>query len=119
MAALATLTLPAPVPSATHRVGAITLDLDAHLLAGPRGTVRLAPTAFAILERLMRKPGAIVSRAMFMEAMYPDPDDEPNTAVEVLRSLLSELRGTIRTLGERNVTIVAELGSGYVLMVRK
>ena len=101
-----------------HNIGPITLDPEGHLLSGPRGSIRLRPMQYAVLERLIRRPGSIVTRAMFMDAMYPDPDDEPDAAIDVLRTTLSQLRMAMSLLGSRDVVITADLGDGYVLRVQ-
>ena len=102
-----------------YRVAMMELDLEARVLTGPRGSVRLASIPFALAERLMRSPGLVISRSALIAAMYPNPDDEPETAENVLRNTLSKLRGMLCLLGGEDLRIVVEPSEGWVLMSRR
>ena len=105
--------------SPSHDVGVLELDVECHELRGPQGAIRLGPKLYAVTEQLMRRPDRMVSHAQLFDAMYPDPDDKPETADSVLRNTLSQLRVLFRLLGDDQLQIMADVGEGYWLYVGK
>ena len=101
-----------------HCIGSITLDPESHQLCGPRGAIRLRPMQCAVLECLIRRPGALITREAFMTVMYPDPDDEPDNAITVLYTTLTQLRTAMQLLGSCDVAITSDRGAGWVLRVQ-
>ncbi len=103
------------------RCGSLSLDVETRELAGPRGAIRLDPLNFAMMERLMRRPGVIVEDTAMVSALWPEPDDEPDDPDNTLRHKASVLRGTICVLGcagRNKVSISRERGVGFFIEVR-
>ncbi len=91
-----------------HIVGALTIDTVARTVMRDDKPVNLTAQEFAVLSALIRRPGAIVSRARIEEALYNwDKAVESNT-IEVH---VHRLR---RKLGTR--TIETYRGQGYRLV---
>ncbi|WP_395371865.1 winged helix-turn-helix domain-containing protein [Komagataeibacter diospyri] len=105
-----------------YRVGKLSLDVGRHVLAGPRGEVLLAPVPFRIMEKLMRREGVIQSQDAITQAIWSDPDDEPDDPGRVIREKISKLRGLIcliGTEGPSGVEIRNEREVGYYIQSRK
>ncbi|MCE2578076.1 winged helix-turn-helix domain-containing protein [Gluconacetobacter entanii] len=105
-----------------YRVGRLSLDVGRHVLSGPRGEVLLAPVPFRIMEKLMRRAGVIQSRDAITQAVWPDPDNEPEDPGRVIREKISKLRGLIcliGTEGPSGVEIRNEREVGYYIQSRK
>lgn len=105
-----------------YHVGKLSLDIGRHVLSGPRGEVLLAPVPFRILEKLMRREGVIQSQSAIAQAVWPEPDDEPEDPGRVIREKISKLRGVIcmiGTDGRGRVEIRNERDCGYYVSVRK
>ena len=54
------------------RFAAFTLDPKAQLLFGPDGLVNLTPKALAVLDTLVGRRGALVSKIDLLDAVWPD-----------------------------------------------
>ncbi|WP_395370764.1 winged helix-turn-helix domain-containing protein [Komagataeibacter diospyri] len=105
-----------------YRVGKLSLDIGRHVLSGPRGEVLLAPVPFRIMEKLMRREGVIQSQDAITQAIWTDPDDEPDDPGRVIREKISKLRGVISMIGldgRGRVEIRNERECGYYVSVRK
>ncbi len=94
-------------------LGAMALDVSTGLLSGPRGAVYLDMCHCALLQRLTRQPGVLVSQSDLIAAVYPDTDAEPEHADVRLRQLVARLRAVIAALGAGSNTITAEPRVGY------
>jgi DNA-binding response OmpR family regulator len=94
-------------PSPLRRVGAVALDIARHqaTLAGER--VELTAREWALLEALLRRPGAIVSKARLEDALYAFGDEVESNAVEAHVSRLRKKLG-------RDI-VVTQRGLGYRL----
>lgn len=104
-----------------YRIGNVSLDVDRRVLTGPRGQIMLAPIPFALMERLMRRPGVVQSVGALTSAIWPEPDDEPADPYATIREKLSKLRGALCMLGtdgRGKVEIANEVGVGYFVRVR-
>lgn len=97
------------------KCGALELDPETRVLSGPRGQVRLAPAAFAISERLMRRPGAVIETGSLISAVWPDPDREPENADYILKNEIKRIRGFLALAGCQNISIRCERTIGYFI----
>ncbi|WP_137180751.1 response regulator transcription factor [Roseomonas sp. AR75] len=93
-------------PGREFRSGEVVLNLeDRHATVGG-AEVALTAREWAILERLLQRPGATVSREQIAEAIYRYGDEVESNTVEVYvsrirRKLGSELIDTLRGVGYR------------------
>jgi DNA-binding response OmpR family regulator len=93
-------------PETEKRLGAVTLNLDDHRAMLDGREVTLTAREWAILERLLRRPGAVVSRDQLEEALYAFGAEIESNAVEVYvsrirRKLSAGLIDTLRGVGYR------------------
>jgi TolB-like protein/Flp pilus assembly protein TadD len=90
---------------AGYRFGSFELDLQARELRKRGIRVKLQEKPFQILEALLGKPGALVTRAELRQKLWPDTfvgfDRSLNTAVNSLRKALGDLAGNPRFLETR------------------
>jgi DNA-binding response OmpR family regulator len=101
---------------ASLELGGLTLHPDEHRLVGPRGELRLSGNAFAVMHRLMRRPGTIIPRSDLISAMYSDPDDEPEDADGCLRQVILTLRRAILLLGcGKSTLLLTEPSIGHLI----
>jgi DNA-binding response OmpR family regulator len=104
----------------TLTVGDITLQIEGHRLIGPRGEVRLTASHFRVMQRLMQRPGVIVSVSDLIGELYPDPDMEGEDPEGCLRQVLLSLRRAIALVNAKGVVrITAEPGVGYLIEGRR
>ena len=85
--------------------GAIVLDPVRHVVTQQGEPVALSPREFAVLEALMQRPGAVISRQKLEEAVYCWGEEVESNAIEVH---LHNLRRKLGTAAIRNVR-----GVGY------
>jgi DNA-binding response OmpR family regulator len=98
------------------RLGSMRLERDTLRLCGSVAYVKLGLQQFIVLERLSRRVGVIVEDTRMLDALYPD-GDEPETAQEVLRNRVRDLRHSLMMLGDTvRVERVKEMG--YRLVVK-
>ena len=87
--------------------------LPVHVLGRER-ELRLTAHLFALVNRLMRRPGTIVTRSDLLSAIYADADEEPDNAEACLRNYILKLRRAIELLGCPGVVVVVtEPNIGY------
>ena len=86
----------------TH--GPLTLDVAARQVSLAGRAVALSAREFAILEALMERPQAVVSRAQLEERLYGWDEDVSSNAVEV------HIHNLRRKLGEATIRTVRGLG---------
>ena len=84
--------------------GALTLDLASRCATVEGAAVALSAREFAVLQTLMERPGAVVSRAQLEERLYGWDDEVTSNAVEV------HIHNLRRKLGERRIRTVRGLG---------
>lgn len=107
------------VMAAPLRLGDIALDCDRRALTGPRGQIMLRPSMYAVLSRLLLRPGVVVSGSDLITAIYNDPDDEPEHSAVVLRTTVQRLRSLLGALdGSEAIIIRTEIGFGYSIQRR-
>jgi len=91
-------------PSPVLRIGGVELDLAHHQARREGIATELTAREWAILERLLQRPNAVVPKAQIEEALYPFGAEIESNAVEVhvsnlRRKLGHELIRTKRGLG--------------------
>ncbi|QHI96133.1 hypothetical protein GT348_07710 [Aristophania vespae] len=102
--------------------GKLHLDTETRLVSGPRGEIRLENLLFKLLKRLMRRPEAIIQTNDLIAALWPNPDEEPDTAYATLKTSITILRNTFISLGcngRHKVMIINERGVGYYISAWK
>jgi DNA-binding response OmpR family regulator len=99
-----------PATEPSLRAGAVELDpASREVRVGPRA-VDLTPREFGILELLLRRAGAVVSRQSIAEHVWPDADATWNA----MEAHMARLRAKLG--GDAGVAIVAVRGAGYRLV---
>lgn len=101
--------LPAPL----YTLGNVRLDVERHVLEGPRGTITLCPQLYRLAERLLRRSGAIVPMGDLIAAMWTDPDEEPESVDVRLRQRVQQLRTSLTVISSERVRVRTERGIGY------
>jgi TolB-like protein/DNA-binding winged helix-turn-helix (wHTH) protein/cytochrome c-type biogenesis protein CcmH/NrfG len=104
------------VTPVAFRLKDLQVDLAIGLVTGPAGSVRLEPRVMAVLERLARRPGELVTRADLLAEIWPGGDvyDEALTqCVYQLRQQLvsvggDDCRNLITTVPKRGYLLNAE-----------
>src|SRR5271156_5280747 len=109
---------------AIHALGPFRLDTRAHLLLRDSAPVALGRRAVALLQTLVERPGALVSKDVLLEAAWPGRAvEESNLPVQItaLRRVLGEAPGGdrwIETMPGRGYRfigpIVTEIEQGAV-----
>ena len=85
----------------------VVLDPAAHRVTQAGAEVPLSPREFALLELLLERPGAILSRAQLEERLYGWGEEVESNAIEV------HIHGLRRKLGAQFILTVR--GVGYRL----
>lgn len=126
----------APLPAATSRrtapsapdhdpvgrelsVGDLRLCSARHTLFGPHGHADLDAKLYALAERLMRTPGALVEDKALIAAMHLGATWTPDGAALVLRRQVQLLRGVILVLTRERVQIRTEQDVGCMMKARR
>ena len=107
----------APQPLTVYRVGPFELVPDMRRLTGPLGVMFIQGRQFALLERLMRRPGVVVQSTDLIAAIWPEPDEEPEDAQGGLRNAVWWTRRMLEMLsaGTEAPTIQNVLDVGYTM----
>ncbi|MGA8015607.1 MAG: response regulator transcription factor [Candidatus Dormiibacterota bacterium] len=92
------------------RVAALRLDPSTHEVRSGDRIVALSPREFSILELLMRRAGAVVTRQSIAEQVWPEADATWNAIEAHMARLRAKLGGDAR------VSILAVRGAGYRLV---
>lgn len=87
--------------------GLLSLDPASHMVTYGETSCRLSAREFALLEALMRRPGAILSRSELEERIYGSEQEVDSNTVEVL------IHGLRRKLGAQAIRTVR--GVGYMV----
>ncbi|MFG2058768.1 response regulator [Micromonospora sp. NPDC048930] len=97
--------------TATHRIGRHTVDLADRVVTRDDGVeVKLTPTQWAMLEKLLRHPGKLVSqRQLLHEVWGPEYHNETN----YLRQYMAQLRRKLEDDPTRPRHLITEPGMGY------
>ncbi len=93
-------------PNPSQHIGELTIDTATHRIQHNGEDVPLTAREWALMECLIRRPGAIVSKAQLEEAIYAMGSEVESNAVEVYVSRLRKKLGaraieTVRGLGYR------------------
>jgi two-component system response regulator QseB len=86
--------------------GALTVDATQRRVVFQGAEVELSPREFAVLEALMKEPGAVVSRERLEDAVYGWGEEVGSNSIEVhvhhlRRKLAAELIRNVRGVGYR------------------
>ncbi|MEV0808214.1 response regulator [Micromonospora sp. NPDC050200] len=98
--------------AATVRVGRHTVDLAARTITrdDDGGDVKLTPTQWAVLDKLLRNPGKLVSQRQLLHDVWgPEYQHETN----YLRQYLAQLRRKLEDDPARPRHLITEPGMGY------
>nr|WP_204341838.1 response regulator [Micromonospora terminaliae] len=100
-----------PASAATQRIGRHTVDLADRVVTRDDGVeVKLTPTQWAMLEKLLRHPGKLVSqRQLLHEVWGPEYQNETN----YLRQYMAQLRRKLEDDPARPRHLITEPGMGY------
>ncbi|GAB3947326.1 response regulator [Micromonospora vulcania] len=96
---------------AALRIGQHTVDLADHSVRRDDGTeVKLTPTQWSVLEKLLRHPGKLVSQRQLLQDVWgPEYQNETN----YLRQYLAQLRRKLEDDPARPRHLITEPGMGY------
>ncbi|MER7888546.1 response regulator [Micromonospora sp. NPDC094482] len=97
--------------TAALRIGQHTVDLADHTVTRDDGTeVKLTPIQWAVLEKLLRNPGKLVSQRQLLHDVWgPEYQNESN----YLRQYLAQLRRKLEDDPARPRHLITEPGMGY------
>ncbi|WP_242126518.1 response regulator transcription factor [Sphingobium sp. Sx8-8] len=94
------------------RAGDVTIDLMARIVTKNGQEIHLTPKEYAVLARLARYPGRVITHQQIMAHVWPH---EHEHHVEYLRVLIRTLRQKLEDDPQRPRIIGNELGIGYRL----
>jgi len=100
-------------------VGDLRLCSARRTLIGPHGHVGLDAKLYALAERLMRTPGALVEDKALTAAIHLGAAWTPDKAALVLRRQVQLLRSIILVLTRERVQIPTERGVGCMMKARR
>ncbi|GAA0368763.1 response regulator [Micromonospora gifhornensis] len=93
------------------RVGRHTIDLAERIVTHDDGTeVRLTPTQWGVLERLLRHPGKLITQRQLLQDVW-GPEYQNETGY--LRQYMAQLRHKLETDPARPRHLITEPGMGY------
>ncbi|MEW2476818.1 response regulator [Micromonospora gifhornensis] len=93
------------------RVGRHTVDLAERIVTRDDGTeVRLTPTQWGVLERLLRHPGKLITQRQLLQDVW-GPEYQNETGY--LRQYMAQLRRKLETDPARPRHLITEPGMGY------
>ncbi|MEV0157899.1 response regulator [Micromonospora sp. NPDC050686] len=100
-----------PVAGPAVRIGRHTVDLaDRTVIRDDGGEVKLTPTQWAMLEKLLRNPGKLVSQRQLLRDVWgPEYQHETN----YLRQYMARLRRKLEDDPARPRHLITEPGMGY------
>ncbi|MHA3704025.1 response regulator transcription factor [Jatrophihabitans sp. YIM 134969] len=97
--------------SSTHRIGEVTVDVDAHSAVRDDGEwVHLTRTERLVLEVLVASPGRLVGTRELLTAVRGDPDHSESS---YLRIFVAQLRRKLEPDPSRPVHLLTESGMGH------
>ncbi len=100
---------------ATIHIDNLTLDPSAKTVKRGDRNIQLSPREFQLLEFLLRRQGAVVSRTELWEHLY---DFEQDTVSNVLDVLVGRVRKKIQAADEVNL-IHTRRGQGYIAAIEE
>jgi two-component system KDP operon response regulator KdpE len=89
-------------------VGGLSIDLERHRVTVDHEEVHLTPTEFSLLRCMATHPGALLTHARILEAVWGDAQD-----LGILRTFVNQLRSKLGDDGLRRRFILTEPGIGY------
>jgi len=101
---------PAPAPASVLRVGDITLDPAAHIVARNGEPLKLTPTEFDLLQLLMRNMGKVLTHRELLQRVW---GAEYGDEAEYLRVYVHRLRQKIEADPLNPRYLLTEHGIGY------
>lgn len=90
-------------------------DPDTRFLYGPLGLHRTTPRTHDLLMRLLQSVNKVVSKDALISALWPNPDDEPDSAESSLKVCIHWTRKFIAQTGAP-FTLKSIWGAGYTLI---
>ena len=96
-------------PQHVTRIGHVTFDPTARMIASPDGPLSIPRREVALFERLLLSEGRIVSKQLLLDSLYGTGADVDEPVVEVY---VSRLRKRLQPHG---VQIIVKRGLGYVM----
>jgi two-component system KDP operon response regulator KdpE len=100
---------PEPQPG-VRRFGALTVDLEGHVLTRDNAEIRLTPTEFALLAQLVTHAGKVVTHRQLLQRVW---GEEYGAEAEYLRVYMGRLRRKIEADASNPRYLVTEPGVGY------
>ncbi|KAB2968157.1 MAG: hypothetical protein F9K18_03215, partial [Thermoanaerobaculia bacterium] len=97
-------------PVSRLRSGPWFIDSRADLVQGPRGSVRLAPKAMAVLARLLSTPGEMVRKEDLLRRVWPDSE----VGEQVLTTAIYNLRRAFAATADERAPLETVPRRGYV-----
>lgn len=102
----------APAQS-TLKVGALTIDLDKHLVTKNNEPIHLTPMEYNLLALLFKNMGKVLTTQYILREIY---GVGYGTDTQALRTLMAGLRRKIETTPAKPQYIMTEIGVGYRLI---
>jgi two-component system cell cycle response regulator CtrA len=93
------------------RCGPVELHMDSRLARANGHDLRLSPTEFRVLQLLLLRKGALVTKSALMDALYNDPDEPEIKSIDVL---MHRLRKRL-AVGGAGALISTVWGAGYIV----
>jgi two-component system cell cycle response regulator CtrA len=93
------------------RCGPVELHMDSRLAQVNGQDLRLSPTEFRVLQLLLLRKGALVTKTALMDALYNDPDEPEIKSIDVL---MHRLRKRL-AVGGAGALISTVWGAGYIV----
>jgi DNA-binding response OmpR family regulator len=98
-----------------YTVGNVSYEPETATLVGVRGSMQLSAQLGRLAERMMRRPGVLVSKSDLIGCLYPDPDEETETSEAWLRQRIQHLRTLLWLMSAQSVRLRTERGIGYAV----
>jgi len=97
-----------------RQLGALSIDLGAHLVSVSDKPVKLTPIEFSLLKTLTQHVGKVVTQKQLLREVWGPQAEEQS---QYLRVHLTHIRKKLSDAGLMGVTIQTEAGIGYRLVV--
>lgn len=93
------------------RCGPVELHMDSRQARANGQDLRLSPTEFRVLQLLLLRKGALVTKGALMDALYNDPDEPEIKSIDVL---MHRLRKRLAA-GGAGALVSTVWGAGYIV----
>ena len=84
--------------SALASYAGLTVDVQRSRVSYTTAAI-LAPQEARLLAAFLARPGQVITSETLIGAMYPEPDEEPEDALQGVRIVLSRMRAKLRIVG--------------------